>query len=100
MSVSQRGSSAARTLGSGCACVLRSAGLILPCLGLMASSACGVRADSLDGASLSATADPTQVQVKLQVQTLLREVFPKLNEDEIEQLSRNLTIEAALALQV
>ncbi|HWZ89260.1 MAG TPA: vWA domain-containing protein [Polyangiaceae bacterium] len=66
-------------------------------LGLAVCSACGVRADSLGGSSLSTTDDTAKI--KVQVQALLREVFPNLTSDEVDQLSVNLTLESALALQ-
>jgi len=57
-----------------------------------------MRADSLDGSSLHARGD--EAKVKVQVQALLRDVFPNLSDDEVEQLSLNLTLEAAAALEV
>ena len=82
-----------RAAGAG---ATKAAGLSLLCLGLALGSGCGMRADSLSGSSLGTASN----EAKLQVQALLREVFPKLSDDEVNQLSANLSLEAALALQV
>lgn len=97
MSASQSSSSAVAVLRSASTCARWSARLLLYCLAATFGTACGVRGDSLDGASLSATGEGAKVE--LEVQALLREVFPNLTDDEVAQLSVNLTLEAAIALQ-
>ena len=98
MSASQSGSSTAAKLRSVGRCARWSMAPLALGLASILGSACGIRADSLDGSSLDTTSDTTKV--KVQVQAMLRELFPNLTDDEVEQLSVNLSLEAAAALEV
>ena len=71
-----------------------SARLLATCLTLGLCSACSMRGDMLDGSAVNVMSDTAQVKA------IMRELFPELTSDELDDVSANLTLDAALGLRL
>ena len=97
MRATELGSSGAAVRRGAGRCVRQSGRVLLLGLAPLFIAACGLRTDSLSSPSVDVSVD--DAKLKMQVQALLRRVFPELTDDEVSELSANLSLDAALSLE-